>query len=540
MVSLPLIVDTIISNLLKSTANSISRTIDEIATSYSTSVFLGSLFKDDNRYIEAIIQSHAISDNHLNELPKQLRVECSKQLLELLGEWQANQVQRQLPDIRNFFEQRDLSNIFSREETYNILSNGQKKHRLLVLVAPPHISPHCPSSLQHDLPIELPEKLKTFLHRDYPLNSDLCPVEFYGDYFMRAISDTDILQLQQILPPIPTVVLHSKITDYEVYFHANFWHPNNSKIAKINLPTWNWEEAYEALQAADYNETRAIRTIRQIIVTLHQLLAALLTDWYYLHLNHLYEPQLFDLEPELAIGQCSSDLLKPYTDILHDFYLQQKQAYQETLNYLIHEKSAKFSEINIGVEKSIIKPEYFRISQDDIQIFNNKFSIDYSNLQLLLSEKNWQAADIETTKIIFTIASQQINNLNLELPMMNQILFSGESIANFPCEDLRIIDKLWLNYSNLHFGFSIQTCIWQRASQASEDLNLKCKDFTEHVAWIVNGKWLKDEQINYSLEAPLGHLPFDFTNLFLRKDLKNINNWGCWYELYDRIQSCAI
>ncbi|BAY34948.1 WD40 domain-containing protein (plasmid) [Nostoc carneum NIES-2107] len=540
MIPLPLIVDNILSNLLKSTANSIDSTLDEIATSYSTAAFLASLFKDDNRYIEAIIQSQAISDNHLNELPKQLRVEFSKQLLELLGEWQANQVQRKLPDIRNLFEQRNLSSLFSREETDNILNNRQKKHRLLVLVAPPHISPHCPSSLQHDLPIELPEKLKTFLHKDYPLSSELCPVEFYGDYFMRAISDTDILQLQQILAPIPTVVLHSKITDYEVYFHVNFWHPNHSKIAKIHLPTWNWEAAQEALQAADYNETRAIRTIRQIIVTLHQLLAALITDWYYLHLSHIYEPQLFELQPELAIGQCSSDLLKPYTDILHDFYQQQKQAYQETLNHLINEKSAKYSEINIGVERPIIKPEYFRIGQDDIQIFHNKFGIDYSNLQLLLSEKNWQQADRETTKIIFTIASQQITNLNFELPMMNQILLSSNSITNFPCEDLRIIDKLWLNYSNLRFGFSIQTCIWQRASQTAEDVNLKCKDFTEHVAWIVNGKWLKDEQIIYGLDAPLGHLPFDFTKLFLRKDLKNFNNWGCWYELYYRIQTCEI
>ncbi|MBD2163979.1 GUN4 domain-containing protein [Calothrix membranacea FACHB-236] len=540
MMALPLIVDNILSNLLKSTANSIGRALDEIASSYSTSAFLASLFKNDNRYIEAIIQSQAISDNNLNDLPIQLRVEFSKQLLELLGEWQANQVQRRFPDIRNLFEQRNLSNIFSREETYNILDNRQKKHRLLVLVAPPHISPHCPPSLQHDLPIELPEKLKTFLHKDYPISSDLCPVEFYGDYFMRAISDTDILQLQQILAPIPTVVLHSKITDYEVYFHLSFWHPNNSKIAKINLPTWNWEAAYEALQAGDYNETRAIRTIRQIIVTLHQLLAAFITDWYYLHLSHIYQPQLFYLEPELAIGQCSSDLLKPYIDILNNLYIQQKQAYQETLNHLINENSEKFSVFNIGLERPIIKTEYFRIGQDDIQIFNNKFDIDYSTLQLLLSEKNWQAADQETTKIIFTIASQQINNLNFEIPVINQVLFSGDSIANFPCEDLRIIDKLWLNHSNLHFGFSIQTCIWQRTSQTSEDINLKCKDFTEYVAWVVNGKWLKEEQINYRLDAPLGHLPFDFTKLFLKKDLKNLNNWGCWYELYARIQTCAI
>ncbi|QIR38822.1 GUN4 domain-containing protein [Tolypothrix sp. PCC 7910] len=533
-------IDNIVSNLLTTTTNIITKALNEIVSGYGTSAFVPSLVKNDMRYIEAIIKSQAISENNLDELTIKLRADFSQQLLKLLGEWQANQVQHQLKHIRNFFETRNLSTIFSQEETYKILGDKQTKHRLVVLLAPPNISPHCPSSFQHDLLIELPEKLKSFLHKDYPLNSDLYPVEFYGDYFLRAISDSELLQLQQILAPIPTVVLHSKITDYEVYFDVNFWYSSNSKIAKIHLPAWNWEEAYEALQASDYNNTRAIRTIRQIIVTLHQLLAAFITDWYYLNLSPIYEPQLFYIEPKLALAQCSSEILQPYIDALRDMCLQHQQAFQEAINDLMNEKIFKNHNLIIGIQEPMLKPEYFIQTQGEGQIDNKTSIIDYSKLQNYLLDKNWREADRETTEIILSIICQETQDLDWEQVMMNQIFLSKELIHNFPCEDLRIIDRLWLNHSNLHFGFSIQTCIWQKVSPHYENFDLNCKSFTKDVAWVVNGSWLIEEQIIYGLHAPLGHLPFDFTRLFIPKDLKNLNHWGYWYELYYRLQHCAL
>ncbi|HYX15858.1 MAG TPA: GUN4 domain-containing protein [Nostoc sp.] len=35
-----------------------------------------------------------------------------------------------------------------------------------------------------------------------------------------------------------------------------------------------------------------------------------------------------------------------------------------------------------------------------------------------------------------------------------------KSIENFPCTDLRTIDRLWVKYSNGHFCFSVQKRIW--------------------------------------------------------------------------------
>ncbi|MDZ8051941.1 MAG: GUN4 domain-containing protein [Aulosira sp. ZfuVER01] len=537
VIPLPALIDNLLSNLLKTTAASIARKLGEIASNYSNSAFLPSTVKDDTRYIEAFIKYQETADKNLNELPMQLRSQFSKQLIELLLEWQANQIQHKLKDIRKLLEKNNLATIVNREETYNIVTEGQKRYRLLVLVSPPNVSPNCPSSLQHDLQIELPEKLKAFLNKDYPLNSDLCPVELYGDYFIRSISHADILQIQQILSPIPTVVLHSKITDYEVYFHVNFWHPQNSNIVRISLPAWNWEEVKESLQAADNDEIRAIRTIRQIIVTIHQLLAAFISDWYYLHLNHTYEPQLFHLESEFALARWSSDLLRPYMDTIQDIYLQQKQAYQENSQHLPEHKYTEIDEQCNEAEKLIITAENWTIDEEETHNLTTKSGIYYSKLRYLLSEKNWKDADEETSKIMLSLATQYRKNLPVEHTIPNELFLSSEYINNFPCDDLRIIDKLWLNYSNTHFGLSIQTCIWQTISQNKEDVNLNCKNFVERVGWILNGNWKNQEEIIYGLDAPIGHLPFAFTKLFEKTE---INNWGCWYNFYYRLQTCEL
>lgn len=538
VIPLPVLIDNILSTLLKTTAANVARKLGEIANGYNTSAFLPSIVKDDTRYLESLIKyKETAKDNQFNELTTQLRSEFSKQLLELLLEWQANQIQHKLKDIRKMFEQNNLANTFSQAKSYKILTEGQQKYRLVLLVSPPNVSPNCPSSFQHDLQVELPEKLKAFLHKDYPDNSELCPVEFYDEYFNRSISDTDLLQLQQILSPVPTIVLHSKITDYEVYFHVNFWHPQNNNIVRISLPAWNWEEVKESLHAADNDEIRAIRTIRQIIVTIHQLLAAFIADWYYLYINHTYEPQLFNLESELALSRWSSDLLKPYIDTLKDTCLQQKQAWDKNLQNLTDDKYAEVGEQRNGLEKITITDKYWKPGEEDIHNLSTESGIYYSKLRYLLSEKNWKEADEETSKIILNIASKYKKDLAIETARINEILLPSECIINFSCEDLRIIDKLWLSYSNMHFGLSTQTCIWQTISQNHADVNLHCKDFVERVGWQVNGNLNHQEQIIYGLDAPIGHLPFAFTKLFTNKE---VNNWGCWYNFYYRLQSCEI
>jgi hypothetical protein len=76
--------------------------------------------------------------------------------------------------------------------------------------------------------------------------------------------------------------------------------------------------------------------------------------------------------------------------------------------------------------------------------------VDYTKLRDLLAEGKWKEADQKTGKVMCQAARRESEGwLNVE------------SIDNFPCEDLRTINQLWLHYSNGKFGFSVQKEIYE-------------------------------------------------------------------------------
>ncbi|MBP0016279.1 MAG: GUN4 domain-containing protein [Cyanobacteria bacterium SBLK] len=52
-------------------------------------------------------------------------------------------------------------------------------------------------------------------------------------------------------------------------------------------------------------------------------------------------------------------------------------------------------------------------------------------------------------------------------------LLNVQSIDNFPCEDLREIDQLWIHYSKGRFGFSVQKRIYQGLGGKGEHIRQK-------------------------------------------------------------------
>jgi hypothetical protein len=65
-----------------------------------------------------------------------------------------------------------------------------------------------------------------------------------------------------------------------------------------------------------------------------------------------------------------------------------------------------------------------------------------------------------------------------------------EHINNFPCEDIRTIDQLWVKYSDGKFGFSVQKRILQSFGMTTvlnEDIWDK---FGDKVGWRKGGDWL--------------------------------------------------
>ena len=266
-----------------------------------------------------------------------------KQLLEVLGAWQAQAAKSKADELKLIWDKDNWFSKLDRQETMQML--GQTRHRLLILAACPDISPDCPESFRNNLKNEVRNSAGAFLSQHYPAASETCPVEFYGDYFKTPISEIDARRLQTVLSAAPTAVLFSEITDYQAHFHIGFWGLDAAQVTHCPLPVWNWEETYHALLSEGMDEKTAQRRIRQMIAQQHQLLAAYVADWYYLHLNPAYQPQLFDLSA--MVGEDAAAWAQPYSESLRGMYAARQRALTEAA-----ERARQEEEAEIGKEFS--------------------------------------------------------------------------------------------------------------------------------------------------------------------------------------------
>ena len=124
---------------------------------------------------------------------------------------------------------------------------------------------------------------------------------------------------------------------------------------------------------------------------------------------------------------------------------------------------------------------------------------DYTKLQDLLAANNWEEADAETRRVMLAVANRE-----------EEGCLDFESINNFPCEDLRTIDQLWVKYSDGKFGFSVQKRIYQSFS-GTKEYNLDIWDirdkFGDKVGWRKEGNSLYYHDITFDKKASEGHIP---------------------------------
>ncbi|AFW95324.1 serine/threonine protein kinase [Anabaena sp. 90] len=126
--------------------------------------------------------------------------------------------------------------------------------------------------------------------------------------------------------------------------------------------------------------------------------------------------------------------------------------------------------------------------------------MDYRKLRDLLKAGKWKEADEETTRVMLAVAKRE-----------KEGWLDDKSIDNFPCEDLSIIDKLWVKYSDGKFGFSVQKRIYQGFGGTREYDSYIWEKFGDKVGWRGRwGNWLKYTDITFDKKASEGHLPQDF------------------------------
>ncbi|MCT7980027.1 serine/threonine-protein kinase [Laspinema olomoucense] len=124
----------------------------------------------------------------------------------------------------------------------------------------------------------------------------------------------------------------------------------------------------------------------------------------------------------------------------------------------------------------------------------------YQKLQLFLAAGKWREADEETARLMLQVAGREEDGW-----------LDEDSINQFPCEDLRQIDGLWVQYSNGCFGFSVQKRIWQECGGKVDYYETECR-LGDRVGWRKEGKWLRYDECTFTSKAPPGHLPLYYGN----------------------------
>ncbi|EAZ94216.1 hypothetical protein CY0110_10087 [Crocosphaera chwakensis CCY0110] len=137
---------------------------------------------------------------------------------------------------------------------------------------------------------------------------------------------------------------------------------------------------------------------------------------------------------------------------------------------------------------------------DCLRVVSEIIPSRYQTLLNYLSSGRWKDADEETAKVMLQVANR-----------VKEGWLDIDDIENFPCEDLRIIDQVWVKYSNGRFGFSVQKKIYIDELGGTTEYNEKVwKEFCYDVGWIQKEIYLDYSDLSFESRhttKPLGHLP---------------------------------
>jgi serine/threonine protein kinase len=138
----------------------------------------------------------------------------------------------------------------------------------------------------------------------------------------------------------------------------------------------------------------------------------------------------------------------------------------------------------------------------------SEVGVDYRILQSLLSTGKWQQANEENWRVMCQAIGKASGRY-----------LQASDIDKFPCQDLETIDRLWVKYSQGHFGFSVQKQIY-------ESVDREYEQFCQLVGWPIYNLHVPDSSMNYSLRSPVGHLPS--------------RNWVGGYEWWRHAEHLAL
>ena len=176
----------------------------------------------------------------------------------------------------------------------------------------------------------------------------------------------------------------------------------------------------------------------------------------------------------------------------------QLSAIQEQLSQL----TRRFDNLENNLGEVSKLPAKIAQFEDDLMLLGDRYR--YRKIQQYLAESNWFEADKETIRLILSVTAKEIEEL------------TPEDIQHFPCNDLIVIDRLWMKYSDGRFGFSPQLKIYQELgggfNTILEQNRQLIETWGEHLGWRKDNRWLPCDELDFSLNAPLGCHPSRWWN----------------------------
>lgn len=181
-------------------------------------------------------------------------------------------------------------------------------------------------------------------------------------------------------------------------------------------------------------------------------------------------------------------------------------------------------------KESIINQLSFQLKlRSETTESKSKKGVNYKRLEQILAQEKWTEADKETAdRMLEVIGKDSWSDVR------------REDIEQFPCDDLRSIDRLWVYYSNGHFGFSIQKKIWLEVG-GKIDYDTECK-LGVRLGWHNGQDWMSYNSLICSLsQAPDGHFPSwrSRPGLGGGEDRNKLRWAGCCL-IAQRIETCDI
>ena len=118
-------------------------------------------------------------------------------------------------------------------------------------------------------------------------------------------------------------------------------------------------------------------------------------------------------------------------------------------------------------------------------------------LDALLGARAWRAADAETRRLV--VDDVDVGGYHGVDP---------DEASQIDCALLVEIDAAWLQASGGRFAFSTQLRILGDVMAMDLPTNETWRTFGREVGWVHGREWIEADQVQYTDDAPTGHLPY--------------------------------